>query len=293
MKKITPCLWFDNKAEDAARFYTSIFKNSKLGKKATYNAESSKASGMPEGSLMTIAFKLEGQEFLGLNGGNFFKFTPATSFMVYCKTTAEVDQLWNKLSEGGKTLMELAEYPFSKRYGWLEDKYGVSWQIMQGKSKQKITPSILFVGKHAGKAKEAMKLYTKTFKKSKVNMVDTYKKGEQDKPGNIKYANLTLDGYDFVVMDSSYDHKFTITQAVSYIIMCKDQKEIDHFYKLAQGGQIQPCGWILDKYGVAWQITPANWEKLITSKNGDKYMHAMMQMKKLDMKKLEAAAKGK
>jgi predicted 3-demethylubiquinone-9 3-methyltransferase (glyoxalase superfamily) len=120
MQKITPYLWFDHQAEEAAKFYTSIFKNSKMGSVARYGEAEAEVSGRPKGSVMTVTFELEGQEFVGLNGGPLFKFSPAISFMVDCKTQREVDRLWEKLSEGGE----------EEQCGWLKDKYGVSWQIV-------------------------------------------------------------------------------------------------------------------------------------------------------------------
>jgi predicted 3-demethylubiquinone-9 3-methyltransferase (glyoxalase superfamily) len=120
MTNITPCLWFDNKAEEAAKFYVSIIKNSKLENIARYGEEGAKASGRPAGTVMTVAFQLNGQEFLALNGGPQFTFSPAISFIVNCETQEEIDTLWDKLSEGGE----------KEVCGWLKDKYGVSWQIV-------------------------------------------------------------------------------------------------------------------------------------------------------------------
>ena len=120
MQKITPCLWFDGDAEEAVKFYTSIFKNSKIGKVARYGDAGAKVSGSPKGSVMTVSFQLAGQEFLALNGGPQFKFTEAISFVVNCETQKEVDYFWDKLSKGGK----------NGPCGWLKDKYGVSWQIV-------------------------------------------------------------------------------------------------------------------------------------------------------------------
>jgi predicted 3-demethylubiquinone-9 3-methyltransferase (glyoxalase superfamily) len=120
MQKIMPCLWFDNQAEAAANFYASIFKNSKIGSIARYGEEGAKVSGRPKGSVMTVTFQLDGQEFMALNGGPIFKFTEAISFVVNCKTQEEVDELWEKLSDGGE------EGPC----GWLKDKFGLSWQIV-------------------------------------------------------------------------------------------------------------------------------------------------------------------
>ena len=148
MQKITPFLWFNNQAEQAVKFYTSIFKNSKIGKIARYDEAGEKASGRPAGSVMTVEFQLEGQEFVALNGGPHFKFTEAISFVVNCKTQAEVDKFWKKLSTGGKEV----------QCGWLTDKYGLSWQIV---------PAILgelLSGKDAAKSQRVMKAMLKMVK---------------------------------------------------------------------------------------------------------------------------------
>jgi predicted 3-demethylubiquinone-9 3-methyltransferase (glyoxalase superfamily) len=120
MQKINPCLWFDDKAEDAAKFYVSIFKNSKLGNITRYGEAGAEVSGRPTGSVMTVTFEIEGQEFVALNGGPHFKFSEAISFMVKCETQKEIDEMWEKLSQGGK----------EGQCGWLTDKYGLSWQIV-------------------------------------------------------------------------------------------------------------------------------------------------------------------
>lgn len=120
IQKITPFLWFDNNAEEAAKFYTSIFKNSKIIDITHYGESAAEASGRPKGTVMTIRFELEGQTFMAVNGGSIFKFSPAISFLVSCETQQEVDELWEKLSEGGEV----------EQCGWLKDKFGVSWQIV-------------------------------------------------------------------------------------------------------------------------------------------------------------------
>jgi predicted 3-demethylubiquinone-9 3-methyltransferase (glyoxalase superfamily) len=121
MSKIAPCLWFDDKAEEAAQFYTSIFKNSKMGAVTRYGPSASQGAGRPEGSVMTVTFELEGQEFMALNGGPMFKFSEAISLMVNCDTQVELDRMWTALSGGGGS---------ESVCGWLKDKYGLSWQIV-------------------------------------------------------------------------------------------------------------------------------------------------------------------
>lgn len=120
MQKITPCLWFDHQAEEAAEFYVSLFKNSKIRTVTRYGEAGAKVSGQSKGTVMTVVFRLDGQEFMALNGGPIFKFTEAISLIVYCKTQREIDRYWEKLSEGGK----------KGQCGWLKDKYGLSWQIV-------------------------------------------------------------------------------------------------------------------------------------------------------------------
>src|SRR5262245_14345672 len=147
-QKITPFLWFNNQAEEAARFYTSIFKNSRIGKTARYNKAGERVSGRRAGSVMTVEFQLEGQDFIALNGGPLFKFTEAVSFVVSCKTQAEVDWFWNKLSAGGKKV----------QCGWLKDKFGVSWQIV---------PTVLgelMSGKDSAKSQRVMEAMLKMVK---------------------------------------------------------------------------------------------------------------------------------
>lgn len=141
MQKITPFLWFDDKAEEAANFYVSLFKNSKVGAISRYGESGSEAAGRAKGTVMTVDFQLEGQDFVALNGGPHFKFTEAISFVVNCETQEEVDAFWDKLSEGGQ----------KSRCGWLKDKYGLSWQVVP------TVLSELMSDKDPGKSERAMK----------------------------------------------------------------------------------------------------------------------------------------
>lgn len=192
MQGIIPNLWFDSQAEEAVRFYTSLFKDSKIGSVARYGEAGAKASGKPRGSVMTVSFELEGQQFVALNGGPVFTFTPAVSFFVSCERPQEIDELWRRLADGGMALMELDKYPFAERYGWLQDRYGLSWQLMLASRAQKITPCLMFVGERHGKAEEAMNYYVSIFPNSSISTIARYGKGEQDPEGTIKHAEFSL-----------------------------------------------------------------------------------------------------
>lgn len=301
MQKITPFLWFDNNAEEAAKFYTSLFKNSKIGKVVHYSDAGAAASGRPKGSVMTIPFELEGYQFTALNGGPIFKLTPAVSFFVNCEKQDEVQKLWDKLSQGGKSLMPLDKYPFSEKYGWIQDKYGISWQLFfsQTPVEQKIVPSLMFTGSVSGRAEEAINFYTSVFRDSKVGGIFRYGPDmSPDKEGTITYADYTLEGKVFAAMDSARAHDFIFNEAISFVINCKDQNEIDHYWdKLSEGGdeKAQQCGWLKDKYGVSWQVIPVQLMELLSDPDhakSQRVMQAMLQMKKIDVGELKNAARG-
>ena len=286
-QKITPCLWFDGSAQEAAKFYASVFPNSKILETVPYSVET--PSNKPIGSVMTVSFELDGYKFLALNGGPFFKMNPAISFHVKCRSIAEVDAIWKKLSEGSKVMMPLGKYPFSERFGWLEDKYGLSWQVIfAGKEevKQRFTPMLLFVGNVCGKAEEAIGLYCKVFKNSAAGSMLRYSKNEApEKEGTLKYASVTIEGQEFMAMDSAREHKFAFSEGISFIIDCKNQGEISYFYeKLSNYPESEMCGWLKDKFGVSWQLTTEEFEKLAKKKE---VMQSLMEMKRLDINKLK------
>jgi len=297
MQKITPFLWFNNQAEEAANFYVSLFKNSKVTNVTRYlGKEVEKVSGQKEGSIMTVAFELDELVFSALNGGPIFTFNPSVSFAVACANEEEIDDLWAKLSPGGKVLMELKEYPFSKKFGWIQDKYGISWQLNIMESSQKIIPYLAFVGKNFGKAEEAMKLYCSLFKDSKILDVHRAGAGEPEPEGTISHASFQLFGQQFMALESSLQHQFTFNEAISFVVNCENQEEVDNYWnKLSEGGdeKAQQCGWLKDKYGLSWQIVPTILFKLIADpdrQKAERVTNAMLQMKKLDIKTLQAAA---
>ncbi len=292
MQKITPFLWFNNQAEEAMNFYTSIFKNSKIGSVSRYGD----AGPGPKGTVMMGTFQLEGQEFHALNGGPHFKFTPAISFFVNCETQQEVDALWTKLSEGGTILMALAKYPFSESFGWVNDRFGVSWQLNLRPAEQKITPFLMFVGPQCGKAEEAINFYTSLFKSSGIAAIHRFGKGESGSEGTVKLAAFSLDGQQFKAMDSNANHAFAFSGATSFFVNCQTQEEVDELWeKLSEGGSKSQCGWLTDKYGVYWQIIPTILGELMRDKDrarAGRVMQAMLKMTKIDIEGLKAAYDG-
>jgi predicted 3-demethylubiquinone-9 3-methyltransferase (glyoxalase superfamily) len=289
MQKITSFLWFDNQAEEAMNFYTAIFKDAKIGNVSRYG----EAGPGPAGSVMTAAFQLAGQQFMALNGGPQYTFTPAISFFVNCETELEVDELWAKLTEGGTVLMELGNYPFSEKFGWVADKFGVSWQLMLAGQPQKITPFLMYVGEQQGKAEEAMNFYTSLFQNSGINNIVRYGPGEEETEGTVVHAAFSLNGQEFMAMDSGQEHAFTFTPAISFFVNCATQGEVDELWdKLSQGGEPGPCGWLKDKYGVSWQIIPTILGELLSDPDpakSQRVMAAMLQMTKIDIDALKQA----
>jgi predicted 3-demethylubiquinone-9 3-methyltransferase (glyoxalase superfamily) len=291
--KIAPHLWFDREAVEAAEFYSSTFPNSRVTNVSTLH-------DTPSGDCDVVSFELFGQPFMAISAGPLFKFTPAVSFLVRCRTKEEVDELWDRLFPGGTALMPLDSYPFSEHYGWTEDRYGLSWQVMQvgnEEIQQRITPTLLFLGEVAGRAEEAVHLYTSVFRNSKIGHVERYGAGEEpDKEGTIKHAGFTLEGREFAAMDSAHDHDFGFNEAISFMVNCDTQDDIDYYWdSLSAVPEAEQCGWLKDNYGVSWQIVPSVLGELLgsgTKEQTARVTEAFLQMKKFDIAELRRAYEG-
>lgn len=290
MQNVQVCLWYDDQAEEASKLYTKLFKSSGEKRVATYGKSGAKMSGKEEGSVMTVEFDIEGLQIMGLNGGPHFKFTPAFSFSVFCESEKELDEKWAELSKGGKVLMPLQEYPWSKKYGWTEDRFGVGWQLTWAKSPHghKVSPTFLFVEELFGKGDEALKFYTSVIPNSRIHELV-----RDDKTGTVMYSAFTLNGQGFNLMEGAGEHGHKFNNAASIVLNCDSQEEIDEYWnKLSAGGSIEECGWLKDKFGVSWQIVPAAIADVMTDPaKSEKVMAAMYGMKKLDMNKLMQAAR--
>lgn len=285
MQKIVPHLWFDKEAQEAAEFYASVFKNSRVTNITTLR-------NTPSGDTDIVSFVLSGQALMAISAGPLFTFNPSVSFLVACETPGEVDALWKRLVQGGTALMPLDSYSFSERYGWLQDRYNLSWQIMDVGNRpirQKITPTLMFVGAVCGQAEEAITFYTSVFKNAKVGDVLRYGKGEEpDKPGTVKHAAFTLEGQEFAAMDSARGHNFSFNEAISLMVYCDTQEEIDDYWeRLSAVPEAEQCGWLKDRYGLSWQIVPRAMDEMLV--HGDPKQIARVTEAFLKMKKFEIA----
>jgi predicted 3-demethylubiquinone-9 3-methyltransferase (glyoxalase superfamily) len=294
LQTITPVLWFDTTAEEAMNFYVGVFDDSRILHIERYPDESldEHFRGM-SGKVITGSFVLSGREFQCLDGGPQFTINPSVSFFCAFSDPANITAVWEKLAAGGKVLMPFQAYPWATRYGWVQDKYGVSWQLSMSEryqAAQAVTPLLTFTQDQAGKAREAMDFYTSLFDNSGIDMTAEYEAGEGDTVGFLKHARFHLGDDHFMAMDSSAPHAFAFNEAISLHVACKDQAEIDGLWQAltAEGGEESQCGWCKDRFGVSWQIIPANMGELLSASPAA--IQAMMQMRKISIAELEAAS---
>ena len=263
------------KGKEAADFYCSVFANTSI------------TSENP----LVVMIESAGQKFMFLNGGPHFTLNPSISFYVVCETIQEIDQAWAKLIEGGSVLMPLDQYPWSEKYGWVQDKFGVSWQLSAGKLEavgQKFTPTFMFTQQYAGKAEQAIQYYTSVFKDSSVVGIMRYTAEDPDVEGTVKHAQFTLGKQVFMAMDSSLSHQFIFNEAISLVVECENQEEIDYYWnKLSAVPEAEQCGWLKDQFGISWQIVPQILKQLMSDPaKSERVVSAFMKMKKLDIAKL-------
>ena len=263
------CLWFNGQTAEAAEFYCSLFEQSKIVAK----------------NPIISKFELAGTTIKLLNGGALFSINPSISLFVRCETKAEVEKLWNAFMDGGKAMMNLDTYPWSEYYGWVVDKYGMTWQLYLSPiqaGEQKVIPSMLFTNEVYGRAEEAIRFYSSVFKESKIFFTDVYKDGEPQPVGKLKFGSFELNHAQFAVMDGPGNHAFQFNEGVSIVVECEDQAEIDYYWEqLSNGGHEGQCGWLKDKFGVSWQIVPIVLNQLMGNPvTAEKARNAFMRMKK-------------
>ena len=298
MTRIVPCVWLDDQAETAAAFYSRTFEGTRVVSSSRYPEGSANPSGRPPGSVLTVELELLGQCFTLLNGGPIFKPNPSVSFFVHVDTPAEVDPLYAALMEGGEALMPLDGYPWSERYAWVQDRFGVSWQLIAGRRPEgsgAVVPCLMFVGPMHGRAAEALRFLAGVFPGGRVEALEHYAAGEGPVE-MVKHGRVLLDGQALIAMDAHGGHGFAFSEGLSLQVMCQGQAEVDRFWEaLSDGGEPGQCGWLKDRFGFSWQVVPAAWEQWTAHSDKaayDRAFAALLEMEKLDVVALERAFRG-
>lgn len=277
--KIYPCIWLDNNGSEAAAYYKSIFPDTHL----------------TEDNGMVQMLSISGQNLMLLNAGPQFKPNAAISFLIANEDEQETVRLFNLLSQEGIVLMPLDSYPFSSKYGWVRDKFGVTWQLYTGEkgaTDQYFVPTLMYVNQQNGRAKEAIAHYTKVFPGSQTEGIMEYD-GREDTKGNVQHAQFQIDHFTMACMDSSIEHQFNFDEGISLVVITADQQETDYYWSnlVKDGGAESMCGWLKDKFGVSWQIVPQKLILLMNQEDRDKakkVTDALMSMKKIDINQLSA-----
>lgn len=291
MQRIVPHLWFDKEAKEAAEFYTSLLPQSEVQSITTLR-------DTPGGDAEAVSFVLAGYQFMAISAGPLFALNPTVSFMLNFDPSMIEDAegrlraTWAALSDGGTPLMPLQNYPFSELYGWIQDKYGVSWQLIltdpSGEDRPFIVPSLLFVGDVRGKAEEATEFYMSVFRGAGRGVISRYGPGQEpDQEGTLNFTDFTLEGQWFAAMDSALPHAFAFNEAISLMVRCDTQGEIDQYWeKLSAVPEAEQCGWLKDKYGLSWQIVPTAMNDMLVNGSREqieRVTQAFLPMKKFDI----------
>ncbi len=294
-QKITPNIWCNGNAEDMVEFYRHAFTDFEVLHTEYY--PQTKEEGLEDfqlnlaGKVLTIQFRVHDMEFVAINAGPEFVPNPSISFFVNFDPSRDdqarehLDDLWSKLADGGMALMELGEYPFSPHYGWVQDKFGVSWQLIltnpESEPRPMIVPSLLFTDKSQNQARAAAELYVSLFDDAALGNLSTY--GQDTglaKADSLAFGEFRVGDQWFAVMDNGgVDHKFSFNEGVSLSVACKDQAEIDKLWAvLSTVPEAEQCGWCKDQFGVSWQIVPENIDELMKKPGAYK---TMMQQHKI------------
>ncbi len=288
---IVPHLWFDNEALEAAEFYARIFPDSRI-------LNSTKIYDTPSGDTELVTFEIHNYKFMAISAGPYFKINPSISFFINFdpsqdeKAEQNLIGTWNHLSDGGTVLMPLDEYPYSKKYGFIKDRYGVCWQLIlsdpNGDDRPPVIPSIMFTEANFGKTEEAIEYYISIFKDSKMGEIA---RTESENEQTIMFADFVLENLWFAAMDGPGDQGFEFNEAVSLLVNCENQEEIDYYWNnLSADADAEQCGWLKDKYGISWQISPSIMDEMMEKGSPEqvkRVTEAFLKMKKFDIAKLK------
>ncbi len=293
MQRIVPNIWFDHTAAEAADFYVSVFPEAGIVETVHYPSE-----GLLDfqqelaGQVLTVEFQVAGYRLIAINAGPEFEVNPSVSFMVNFDPRSDpdavdhLDAAWDALLAGGRALMPLQEYPFSKRYGWVQDRYGVTWQLMLADAPADrfvppVIPNLMFADGVQNRAREAIDYYCAVFA-GHIGAVFEYP--EQTGPataGAVQYGDFDLLGQWFAAMDSGVAQDVTFNCGVSLMVRCEGQAELDRWWsQLSAVPEAEQCGWCVDRFGLSWQLVPANLDELMETP--DAYQK-LMGMKKIEI----------
>ncbi|WP_092461031.1 VOC family protein [Thermoflavifilum thermophilum] len=298
MHPIVPHLWFDHQAKEAIDLYCSLIPDS-------YVTHSITLHDTPSGNAELFSFVLAGQPFMAINAGPYFQFNPSISFFLNFdpsrdrQAQAHLEHTWAALSEGGKVLMPLGEYPFSKCYGWIQDRYGLSWQLIlsnpEGDPRPFVVPCLLFTRDRFGKAETALQFYLSVFQQVRVGQLVHYSDMDTNSPfaHAIAYADFQINETWMAIMDGPGDHAFAFNEAISFVVTCDTQAEIDAYWQhLSAVPEAEQCGWCKDSFGISWQITPSILDSMMKEGSPEqikRVTQAFLKMKKFDIAALQKA----
>ena len=279
-KNMYPCIWFNNNAKEAVDFYSEVFDDVKI------------TSENP----VVVLFEIGGAKFMALNGGDKFRPNAAVSYFVYCEgSDKKIEHLYAELLKDGEVVMPLGKYDWSPKYAWVQDKFGISWQldIDAINNPQKVVPTLLFTDGKSTRIQEAETYYTTLFKDSKSLVSYPFAEGSGMPEGTLLFSQVKLNGLIFnFISGGNVQHGFDFTEGNSFVVECATQEEIDQYWRyFSKEGKESMCGWVQDKYGVWWQVVPAVLKDLMsTPGKAQKVTEAFLKMKKFDIETLKKAA---
>jgi len=293
-QKIVPNLWFAGNAGEAGSFYSAALPWTTAHVAMRYPDELPDFQKGLEGEPVVVELDVAGFRVTMINSDDTVRPTPSISFMLNFDpllfdgdadaARAALDETWAALSDGGQALMPLGAYPFSPHYGWVQDRYGVSWQLMltdpTGEPRPFVIMQIMFSGDAQNRAREAVDFYMSLFDDTAFGTVVEYPEASGTAAvGSVMFGEFRVGGQWFSFMDSNVEHQFGFTPGVSLEIRCADQAEIDHFWDaLSAVPDAEQCGWLVDRYGVSWQVVPENMGELLAKPGA---YQRMLGMKKL------------
>lgn len=294
MQKIIPNIWYTGNAEEAGVFYASVFDDATSAVTARYPDEVPDWQAEFAGAALVVDVEIGGYHLSLINAGGEFHPNPSISFMLNfdpvmfggdeAAARARMDALWARLADGGTALMDIDKYDWSKRYGWVQDRYGVSWQLMltdpEGDPRPFVIPQLMFSADVVGQARDAATCYVDLFDDAEMGLIAQYPAPSGAAPaGSIMFGEFRIGEQWFSMMDDGSGGSSPFTPAISLEVQCRDQAEIDRYWDaLTAQPEAEQCGWLADKWGVSWQIVPANMGELMQRPNA--YQH-MLEMKKI------------